>query len=221
MEVSLMPVLYVNSSPRGKRSESARLAEAVLAAAREASAGLAVDRLDLFSNPLPSFAADAAAAKMAVIAGDDPTDATAAAWDAITETVGRVRRADTLLFTVPMWNGSIPWALKLFIDTVTQPGMAFRFDPQEGYSGLLDGRRAIAIYTSQVYAPGRHDARFGTDHQSTYFENWLRFTGIERIDAIRLQPTFPGRPDLDEARTIALDHARRIGADLGRSDTAA
>jgi len=39
-------------------------------------------------------------------------------------------------------------------DTVTQPGVAFRFDPQTGYHGLLDGRRAVPVYTSQVYRPG-------------------------------------------------------------------
>jgi FMN-dependent NADH-azoreductase len=155
---------------------------------------------------------------MRVIAGDDLAgaaggDAQSAAWRAVLETVERVRTADTLLFTVPMWNSSIPWALKLFIDTVTQPGLAFRFDATDGYTGLLGGRRAIAIYTSHVYAPGV-DARFGVDYHSTFFEHWLRFLGIDRIDAVRLQTTHPRRTDLEQARTAAIARARRLGASI-------
>jgi FMN-dependent NADH-azoreductase len=53
-----------------------------------------------------------------------------------------------------MRNAMVPWALKLFIDTLTQPGVAFRFAPDTGYPGLLGGRRAIVLATSHVYAPG-------------------------------------------------------------------
>ena len=206
-----MSVLLVTSSPRGPRSESTALAEALL----DAAGPLDVDRMDLFADPLPPFGPAATAAKMAVIAGAEPTGAAAEAWAAIQRTADRVRAADTLVFTVPMWNGGIPWALKLFIDTVTQPGIAFRFDPVTGYSGLLGGRRAIAIYTSQVYAPGV-PPQFGVDHHSTYFDDWLRFIGVTRIDTIRLQPTYPGRPDLEAARAAATEQARRLGAGLGQ-----
>ncbi|MBI5103598.1 MAG: NAD(P)H-dependent oxidoreductase, partial [Solirubrobacterales bacterium] len=46
-------LLFVNASPRGARSESLRIAQAVLASA---PARYAVDRLDLFADPLPPFA---------------------------------------------------------------------------------------------------------------------------------------------------------------------
>jgi FMN-dependent NADH-azoreductase len=215
-----MSVLYVNSSPRGPRSESGRIAEALLAALADTSPSVRVDRWDLFADPLPAFAEDATEAKMAVIGGAAPTGPAASAWSAVRRTVERVRAADTLLFTVPMWNGSIPWPLKLFIDTVTQPGLAFGFDPRAGYSGLLAPRRAITVYTSQVYEPGV-DRRFGVDHQSTYFESWLALVGLTHAGSIRLQPTYAGRPDLRAARAAALDEARRLGTELGRSAAAA
>ena len=50
-----------------------------------------------------------------------------------------------------MWNHGVPWALKHFIDTVTQPGMAFSFDPEAGYSGLLKGKTAVVIYTGTQF----------------------------------------------------------------------
>jgi FMN-dependent NADH-azoreductase len=52
---------------------------------------------------------------------------------------------------------------------------------------LLKGKRATAVYTSGVYAPGVPPA-FGTDHHATYFDDWLRFIGIEDIAALRFQP---------------------------------
>ncbi len=208
-----MSILFVNSSPRGTRSESLRLADALLAAHHVANPATQVDRLDLYEDPLPPFAADGATAKMAIISGAQPDGTAATAWDAVQIVAARVQAASTLLFTVPMWNSGIPWPLKLFIDTITQPGIAFSFDPDAGYSGLLTGRRAVAIYTSHVYTPGI-DPRFGSDYHSTYFENWLRFIGISDINSVRLQPTYPGHPDLDDRRRAALSRARELGTNL-------
>jgi FMN-dependent NADH-azoreductase len=202
-----MHVLRLNGSPRGDRSESAGIAGAYLESLRAAEPGLSVDRLDLFA--LTPFAAQGASAKMDVIAGEAVAGERRAAWDDALATTARLRAADLVLAAVPMWNGGIPWALKLFIDTVTQPGLAFAFDPETGYSGLLGGRRAVVVYTSQVYAPGVAPA-FGTDFQSTYFENWLRFVGIDRIETLRLQPTYAGDPGLPARRDRVHRQAREL-----------
>jgi FMN-dependent NADH-azoreductase len=202
-------LLFVHASPRGPESESLAVAETLLRAAGPAHE---VDRRDLFAPPPALFTGPAVAAKMQVISGQDVAPANGAAWADALALADRVAAADTLLFTVPMWNSGIPWLLKMFIDTVTQPGVAFSFDPDTGYSGLLGGRRAIAIYTSAVYAPGVPPA-FGRDFHSTYFEDWLRFIGIEDITALRLQTTWPG-PDFDVRRAAAHDQAAALGARL-------
>ncbi len=207
-------LLFVNSSPRGARSESLRLGEALLDAYREAAPEAVVDRLDLFADTLPRFASDAAAAKMTVIGGEAPAGREAVAWAEVTALFERVAAADRYVFTVPMWNAGVPWSLKHFIDVVTQPGLAFGFDPEHGYSGLLEGKRAAAIYTSQVYAPGV-DERFGVDFHSTYFEYWLRFVGVTEVHAIRLQPTYR-TADFDERLSSALAKARAIGRALAQ-----
>jgi FMN-dependent NADH-azoreductase len=53
-----------------------------------------------------------------------------------------------------MWNHSVPWVLKHLIDTISQPGMVFGFDPGTGYTGLLAGKRAVVVYTGAVYYEG-------------------------------------------------------------------
>jgi FMN-dependent NADH-azoreductase len=204
-------VLFVTASPRGEDSFSVSLAEKFLERYAREHPDTEVDHLDAFTDLAP-FGAGHAQAKMAVIARQPVPEAATADWQQVLDIAARVRAAGLLLFAVPMWNGGIPWALKLFIDVVTQPGIAFRFDPASGYTGLLGGRRAITIYTSRVYAPGAAPA-FGIDHQSTYLRWWLHYCGITDIHELRLQPTFPGA-DLSQRRKLAEAQAEQLAARL-------
>ena len=165
----------------------------------------------MFSDLVP-FAARQAEAKMAVIARQAVPDADAEDWARVVELGIKVTGAELLVFAVPMWNGGIPWALKLFVDTITQPGLAFRFDPATGYHGLLGGRRAVCFYTSRVFAPGV-DPAFGIDHQSTYLRWWLEFCGITEVHDLRLQPTFPDA-GLEARRDAAFADARSLATRL-------
>jgi FMN-dependent NADH-azoreductase len=206
-------ILHVVSSPRAERSASRLLGEAVVEAYRAARPGTTVDTLDLWAEPIPAFDGDRVAAKMTVIGGGTPTGPEAAAWRSIEATVARFTAADLYVFGVPMWNGGIPWLLKQYVDTLTQPGLLFRFDPATGYHGLLRGRRAVAAYTSAVYRPGVAPA-FGRDFHSTYFRDWLRSIGVDDTHELRFQPTFGTDDDLAARRAQALDEARRLARRL-------
>jgi FMN-dependent NADH-azoreductase len=203
-------VLVVGASPRGEGSYALALAETVVDAFVAEHPGAEVDRLDTFS--LAPFGARRTDAKMAVIAGEEVPGAAVAEWDDVRAVFERVAAADLLVFAVPLWNHGIPWALKLFIDTITQPGLAFSFDPETGYSGLLGGRRAVVAYTSAVYSPGVAPA-FGTDEAAPFLRSWLAFVGIDDVREVRLQPTYP-TPDFEERRRRAHDEAAEVGATL-------
>ena len=155
-------LLHISASPRGASSESLALAQAFLESYRDAHPGAAIDTFDLWDGSLPAFGPAAAAAKMAVFAGQTPTGEQAEAWQAARDTFAHFDAADRYLFSVPMWNAGIPYILKQFIDVVSQPGMVFGFDPARGYTGLLSGKKAAVIYTSAVYGPG-HGHAFGED----------------------------------------------------------
>ncbi|HEX9520936.1 MAG TPA: NAD(P)H-dependent oxidoreductase, partial [Streptosporangiaceae bacterium] len=135
-------LLHISASPRGARSESLAIARTFLDALRDRSSDITIDTFDLWDGTLPSFGPQAAAAKMSVFSGQQPTGEEAAAWQAAERMFRRFAAADFYLFSVPMWNHGIPYILKQFIDVVSQPGMIFRFDPQNGYTGLLAGKRA-------------------------------------------------------------------------------
>jgi FMN-dependent NADH-azoreductase len=92
---------------------------------------------------------------------------------------------------------------------VSQPGWVFGVDATTGYTGLLAGRgkRAAVIYTSAVWGP-QLGAEFGSDFQSTYVADWLRWTGISDISEIRYHPTLTG--DRDIARQSSDAAARDL-----------
>lgn len=206
-------LLYMIASPRGEDSESTAAANAFLDAYRERHPDLEVDTLDLWEEQLPVYGRTATRAKMTVFGGKTPSGEESDAWADVQRVFARFDAADQYLFAVPMWNASVPWVLKHFIDTITQPGMVFGFDPATGYSPLLTGKKAAVIYTSGVYAEGVPKA-FGSDFHAAFFDDWLRFCGITDIHEVRFQPTvLTGDPDGD--RAAAHRRARQLALTFG------
>ncbi|WP_433306718.1 FMN-dependent NADH-azoreductase [Actinoplanes sp. CA-030573] len=199
-------LLHISASPRGPRSESLALAATFLDAVRETDPQLPIAEYDLWDGTLPAFGPDAAAAKMAVFAGEEPSGAAATAWQAATDTFRRFDQADRYLFSVPMWNAGVPYILKQFIDVISQPGLVFGFDPAAGYTGLLRHKRAAIIYTSAVYGPDRGPA-FGDDFQAPFLESWLRWAGVTDISTVHFRPNL-ATADADTARRRARAEAR-------------
>lgn len=203
-------LLHLAASPRGPQSASLAIADAFLDAYRRAHPADTIETWNLWDGSLPEFGPDAANAKMAVFAGAEPTGGQVAAWQAARAAFERFDRADTYLFSVPMWNAGVPYVLKQFIDVVSQPGWIFDVDADEGYRHLLAGRgkRAMVVYTGAVWGP-KLGPEFGSDFQQPYFDDWLRWTGITDIRELRFHPTLTGdhEAELDQARA----DAREIG----------
>lgn len=199
-------VLYIKASPRGDESKSSLLADSWLEAFKSRHPDVEIDILDLATERLPEFDGDKAAAKMAIITGQDHDTAQKALWHEITGMTARFASADIYLLAVPMWNGGIPYKLKQYIDIIHQPGLMFGLDPEKGYFGLLVGKRAVLALTSGAFGPMMPSPQFGTDHHSAYLKAWLNQAGVADIAEIRFQPTLltPNpEEDLEEALTAA------------------
>ncbi|MEV6490534.1 NAD(P)H-dependent oxidoreductase [Actinoplanes sp. NPDC051633] len=202
-------LLHISASPRGERSESLAIARTFVDEFREAHPEIEVSEFDLWDGTLPAFGPDAVAAKMAVFAGEEPVGD---GWRNAVDTFRRFDDADLYLFSVPMWNHGVPYILKQFIDVVSQPGLVFGFDPAEGYTGLLRGKKAAVIYTSAVYGPERGPS-FGTDFQAPYFGDWLRWAGVADVEEIHFRPnlaTADAATGREAAHTQARDLAKRF-----------
>jgi FMN-dependent NADH-azoreductase len=207
-------LLHLIVSPRGGESESLHITQTFVDAYVEAHPETEVDTHNLWTDPVPTFDSDRVAAKMTVIGGETPSGEQATKWDSVVATFNRFAAADLYVIGVPMYNHGIPWILKHYIDTITQPGMLFGIDPEHGYYGLLENKKAVVAYTSGIYAPGV-PPQWGADFQSNYFTDWLKFGGVSEVHEIRFQPTLfatGGTPD--ERRPTAIDEARSLAMKL-------
>jgi FMN-dependent NADH-azoreductase len=181
-------ILHIQASPRGAESKSNEIARARIDTLRRSDPGVVVDTLDLWREPLPEFEGNSAAAKMSFFGVGQLDGAKRGAWNRIVEITERFKTADHYVLGVPMWNGGVPYRLKLYIDIITQPGLLFGFDPAKGYFGLLKDKKATVVYSSGVFAPGAAP-QFGLDFQSNYLDWWLHFIGVTDIQIIRYQPS--------------------------------
>jgi FMN-dependent NADH-azoreductase len=193
-------LLVIQSSPRGEESESRKLAAAFLDAYGEAD----IDVLDLWSESLPVFGGDHVAAKMAVIGGVEHEGRVRTAWDEIVAVTERFTAAAQYLFVVPQWNHGVPWVLKQYIDTITQPGLTFGFDGELGYIGLVEGKRAAVLHTSAIWP------NFGDNPAPDYVEKWLSLIGITDVESVRFGANLLD-PNVAEARARAFSESAALG----------
>lgn len=180
-------LLYLESSPRKDRSASIEVAQSFITAFQDADAKNEVSTLDLWSLQLPEFNGDLINAKYKVLHGENPTDEETSAWNEISKIVAQFTDTDSYLFSLPMWNFSIPYKLKHFFDVIVQPGLTFSFSPESGYQGLVTGKPA-----TMIYARGGEYGSNGTsamDFQKTYMELILGFIGFQDIKTVLVEPT--------------------------------
>ncbi len=206
-------LLHISASPRGESSESLRIARVFTDTFAETHPQASVEHWDLWDGSLPDFAVGARA-KMTVFGGGTPVGEEGSAWAAARRAFDRFAAADRLLFSVPMWNAGIPYVLKQFVDVVSQPGWIFGVDPVTGYSHLLAdrGTRVAVVYTSAVWGPPL-GPEFGSNFQSTYFGDWLRWAGVTDIDEVHFRPDL-ATADAGAARARAHREARDAAAKL-------
>ena len=208
-------LLFIQASPRGEQSQSIQLAQTYLDALKATNPALEVDVLPLWETDLPAFDGDKAAAKVNMVLGQKHNSVQQTAWDQIVQIASRFIAADRYLFAVPMWNGTIPYRLKQYIDIIHQPSLLWGLRPETGYFGLLEKKHATLVLTAGAYADSRPSPAFGVDHQSTYLKAWLNQAGVIAIDEVRYQPTLL-TPDpqgaLEQAKrsamSLAVRHAR-------------
>ena len=197
-------LLYVEASPRKERSHSIAVAEAFLDAYRAANPGDQVEELDVFSSDLPAFDGDTIAAKYAVMGGDDFTDAQKTAWEAVTRAGERFKSFDKYVFGVPMWNFGVPYALKHYIDVITQPGLTFEMK-DGSYRGLCGGPALVISARGGDYNPSMPG---GYDYEAPYMSLWCGFVGLTPEDLL-VQPTAAKGPEHGkQMRAEAIEAAK-------------
>ncbi len=203
-------LLFLKASPRGDRSHSLSVASAFVAAYRGLHPEDEIIERDLVSMDLPRLTGDVLKAKYNIMHGLEHSPVDKANWKAVEDVIAEFKSAQKLVLAVPMWNFSIPYPLKHYIDVIVQPGYTFSASP-DGYTGLCSHRTFIAYARGGEYAQGGPLETY--NFQSTYLEFELGFIGITDVQSVAVQPTLRG----PEATQKAKDEAMRSALDLVRT----
>ncbi len=177
-------VLLIEASARRDASASRRVGTAL--AQRRAGAGGEVIHRDLAAG-VPLI--DEAFVTATFTPPEARNDADRAALAISDRLVDELLAADEVVIATPIYNFSVPGALKAWIDQIARVGRTFRYTA-EGPVGLLEGKRAHIVVASGGTAIGSE-----VDFASGYLRHVLGFVGITDVtihSAAELEPQLTG-----------------------------
>ncbi|MEZ5056990.1 MAG: NAD(P)H-dependent oxidoreductase [Saprospiraceae bacterium] len=210
-----MRLLHINASPRGADSRTLQISNTYLSALKENNPALFVDELDLDGMDLPDMGKKSAEAKYMAMGGMAVQDNGESHWDGITELGKKFVSYDQYLISTPMWNFSVPYKLKHYIDVIMQPGITFRFS-ETGVEGLVLGKKMVCVTTrgSDYSAEGPMGAY---DFQEPYLRSIFGLAGIYDVNFINAQP-LDYTPELTQ---MVLEKAKELAKELAQAASAA
>ena len=128
--------------------------------------------------------------------------------DALAESdalVSELQTADVVVIGMPVYNFSIPAALKAWIDMITRARLTFRYT-ESGPEGLVKGKKAYIVLAS-----GGVPVDSPVDFATPYMRQALGFIGIDDIEVIAADRLGSrGKESIDDARArvAELIHTR-------------
>lgn len=203
-------LLYIKASPMGELSYSTAVADAFIEAYRKQNAQDEIKVIDLFKAALPAFDFEAASAKYKIMHGKEHSPKDRRIWQGIVSVIEEFKSADKYVLAAPMWNFSIPYRLKQYIDILVQPGYTFTVTASGGYDGLVKGKPVFIAYArGGEYIPGTDSQAF--DLQKKYLELILGFMGLTDIRSVTVEPTLAAGPETaNQKRAEAIEKARQL-----------
>ncbi|HST47648.1 FMN-dependent NADH-azoreductase [Jatrophihabitans sp.] len=199
-----MKLLHVVASPRGTRSRTLTIANAFLQQLQAKHPELQVQTRDLFAADLPPVDGQNMDSKYRLMVGRPIDPGHAESWAHIEALIAEFLEADIYLVSAPMWNFSIPYVLKYYIDAIVQPRYLFGYDEHGVPVGLVHGKKMVCITTrGGDYSLGTPMNAY--DAQESYLRQIFGFVGITDLQCINAQPMdlAPG------TRAAALEDATR------------
>ena len=191
-------LLHLDASPRGARSHSRKLGEDFLANWRAARPNGRVVVRDIGREP-PPFVTEAWV-EGAFAPADTHSPAAREALAVSNRYVDDLLAADQLVITTPIYNFSIPAALKAWIDQIVRFGRTFTKN-ETGFEGLAKKTHAFIIVASgSDLRPGTPGGAY--NHLEPYLRAVLGFIGITDVQFV-----YAHSLNAEPARTAALAEA--------------
>ena len=207
-------LLFIEASPRKEDSYSSQVANEFLVSYKAANPDDEIEHLPLFETELAPLGMEGANQKMENImklmttgSGIEPEGE----WGGVMKEIERLKSADKVLLSAPMWNYSIPYRLKHWIDLVVQVGASVMVNEKFEYIGQITDRPLQMVLASGSPYENRFPLESDgtkTDFERAYLDHIFRFLGFTDIRLIRVMPTGMPGPQLDEIIANAKEEAK-------------
>jgi FMN-dependent NADH-azoreductase len=205
-------LLHIIAAPREEESRTLKISRSFLDAFTPAHPDWVVEELDLFNEELPGLAMKRADGRYMLLDGVGLFGKLKEEWEAIIAQIERFKSADGYLVSAPMWNFSIPYVLKQYIDIIVQPKHLFRYTGDGVAEGLINNRKMVFI-TSRGGQYLTSEAR-PYDFQEPYIRTIFGFVGITDITFVIAQPM--DTPDID-LKNRRLEEAKATAAETAKT----
>lgn len=180
-------LLHIDSSVQGDQSVSRRLTARAVQRWRDTHPEGSVVYRDLASNPIPHLG-----------------DATSPALTA--ELIGEIKRADTVVLGLPLYNFGPPSTVKAWVDHIVAPGLSI--DAETG-SGLLGDTEFVVLESrGGGYGPGT--PREGWDHAESWLPHAVSMTGLSPrliVAELTMADVNPAMAELKPLAAASLNQA--------------
>jgi FMN-dependent NADH-azoreductase len=174
-------IFHIDASPRGDRSISRTLAKEFISNWQAAHPTDTVTYRDLGHHPVP-FVTEAWIAG-AFTPPEQHSPESMEAMRVSNELVDEFLAADRYVFSIPMYNFSIPANFKAYLDQIVRVGRTFSVEPDGSYKGLVQGKKVLII-TARGGSYPKDTPYFAYDMQEPYLRLILGFIGITDIQVI-------------------------------------
>ena len=168
-------ILHITASIRGEESVSRSLGKKLVEDLAVKQDATVVTR-DLAKNDLPFIDAERHAANLAPYA--DRSDDQHALAKIADELIDELEAADTVVFSVPVYNFTVPATLKAWADLVARAGRTFQYTAN-GPQGLLTGKKVYITAASGGTAVGSD-----IDFMSPWLKFFLGFLGMHDVELV-------------------------------------
>jgi FMN-dependent NADH-azoreductase len=206
-----LKLLHIVATPREDHSNTLNVSRAFLESMIARYPDLKVEEFNLFDRELPAVAGANIEAKYTLMMRRPLDKRHEESWKQIEDQIAHFLSADIYVISSPMWNFSIPYSLKFYIDAIFQPGYLFKYDELGRAIGLVQDKKMVCI-TSR----GADYSENSPFHAYDFFEPYLRaafgFVGITDLAFINAQPMDISLQLREAAIANAIAEAHRLAA---------
>lgn len=201
----MVKLLHIIASPKSA-SRTLMISRCFLEQLQDFNKNILIEEIDLAKIDLPSFWVEEGPATVLLRPGLKSLKGNQS-WNRIESLIEQFKKADLYLITCPMWNFSIPYHFKHYLDLIIQPHHMFEYKKDGSVIGLIENKKMLII-TSRGgdYSSNLKYMDFQEPHLKTLFS----FIGIKDVEFLHAEPLDASSQKTKDVMEKTFDKAKLL-----------